>query len=122
MTLPYLLDENLRGVLWRTSQRHNIRGIDPLDVVRVGGPADLPLSTPDPDILLWAEREGRILISLDERTLVGHLAHHLHLGHHSPGIYILRQHSLLRQILDFLVEASYHSDPAEWQDRVEYIP
>jgi len=63
MPLRYLLDENQRGVLWHVIQRHNARGIDPIDAQRVGDPADLPLGSEDPAILLWAEREQRILVT-----------------------------------------------------------
>jgi len=48
MPLRYLLDENQRGVLWHVIQRHNARGIDPIDTVRVGDTPDLPLGTDDP--------------------------------------------------------------------------
>lgn len=30
MPLSYVLDENLRGVLWRAVQRHNLRKIYPI--------------------------------------------------------------------------------------------
>jgi hypothetical protein len=67
MPLAFVLDEHLRGSLWRALQRWNLLGVDVLDVVRVGDPPDLPLGTSDPDLLAWAEREGRILVS----SLVG---------------------------------------------------
>ena len=41
MPLTYLLDEHLRGPLWRAIQRHNALGTDPLDAVRVGDVEDL---------------------------------------------------------------------------------
>jgi hypothetical protein len=43
MALRYVLDTHLRGPLWRAIQWHNSAGINPLDVVRVGDPSDLPL-------------------------------------------------------------------------------
>jgi hypothetical protein len=43
MPLRYLLDENQRGVLWHVIQRHNARGVDPIDAVRVGDLPELPL-------------------------------------------------------------------------------
>ena len=65
MPLPYLLDEHLRGPLWRVIQRHNATGGLPIDALRVGDPDDLPLGSDDATILAWAEREGRILLTLD---------------------------------------------------------
>src|SRR5262249_33503352 len=55
MALRYVLDEDLRGVLWRAIQRHNRTDPKPIDAVRVGDLPDLPLGTPDPDILAWAD-------------------------------------------------------------------
>jgi hypothetical protein len=85
MPLRYVLDEHHRGILWRAVQRHNSRGHQTLDVVRVGDFSDLPLSASDSGILLWAERESCILISEDQRTLAKHLAAHIASGHHCPG-------------------------------------
>jgi len=77
MPLRFVLDEIQRGLLWRAVIRHNQAGVCPLDVVRVGDLPDLPLGSADPDILLWCEREDRILVSFDKATLAGHLANHL---------------------------------------------
>lgn len=120
--LSYVLDEQLRGPLWSAIQRHNSQAIHPLNAVRVGGPAGLPLGTPDPALLLWAEREDRVPVSMDWKTLAGHLAHHLQTGHHSPGIFSIRRRRSLAQIVDHLVLAAYASLPDEWRDRIEFIP
>lgn len=122
MPLRYLLDEHLRGPLWRTIQWHNNSGVYPLDVVRVGDPPDLPFGSDDPTLLLWAEREQRILVTHDPDTMPRHLADHLAAGHHSPGVFMLRPHSTLPQILSFLQDAAYASEPEEWQDRIQFIP
>src|SRR5712692_5009206 len=122
MLVRYLLDEHLRGPLWRAIQWHNSRGMHPLDVVRVGDSADLPLGSEDPAILLWTEREQRILITQDPDTMPAHLADHLSAGHHSPGIFMIRPRSTLPQIVTFLVDAAYASRLEEWQDRIQFIP
>lgn len=122
MPLRYLLDEHLRGPLWNAIRRHNRGGTNVLDVERVGDPEDLPLSTPDPEVLLWAEREDRILISEDKSTLPDHLAAHLASGHHPPGIMVPRPASPRRAVLEFLVLAAYASEPHEWRDAIRYIP
>lgn len=120
--LGFVLDENLRGRLWQAIQRHNARGIDTVDVVRVGDLTGLPLKSVDPDILDWAEREGRILISKDRKTLGRHLADHLAKGHHSPGIFLIRRRSKLPPIVAFLALVAYTSNASEWQDSIEHIP
>lgn len=46
MPLTYVLDEHLRGPLWHLLGRHSQRGVDVIDVTRVGDPEDLVLGTP----------------------------------------------------------------------------
>jgi hypothetical protein len=122
MALGFVLDENQRGLLWRAMVRHNHTGAYPLDVVRIGDASDLPLGSSDADILLWCEREERILVSFDKTTLAGHLADHLRAGHHSPGIFLLRRGGRVAQVLDHMALVAYASDAWEWRDRIEFIP
>lgn len=120
--LRFVLDEQLRGPLWKAIRGHNARGLFPIDAVRVGNPPGLPTGTNDPDILLWAEQEGRILVSADRKTLPGHLTTFLQAGHQSPGIFAIRRGAPLDSIVDYLAMAAHGSEPYEWQDRIEYIP
>jgi hypothetical protein len=122
MLFRYVLDEQLRRQLWYAVQGHNAGGVHPLDVVRVGDPADLPLGTQDPALLLWAEREGRVVVSRDVSTMPGHLADHLRAGHHAPGVLLLRPRVALARVVEHLVIAAYAGDPAATRDRYEYIP
>ncbi len=123
MALRFLFDEHLRGGgLWQAIGQHNNRGIDTVDVVRVGDPVNLPLGVGDLNILRWAEREGRIFVSLDRRTLPGHLVIHLAAGHHSPGIFIVRPAGTIRELIDSLVLAAHAGDPADYRDCIDYIP
>jgi len=107
MALRYLLDENLRGPLWLAVQRHNARGEDVLDAARVGDDPGLPLGTPDADLLLWCERQGRILITLDRSTMAPRLEQHLEAGHHVPGVFCVRPRRPVPEVLDFLTLAAY---------------
>src|ERR1700682_247658 len=107
MPLRFLLDEHLRRRLWRAVVSHNAAGIDLLDVMRVGDPVDLPLGSVDPDMLVWAEREHRILISRDKRTLPTHLVNHLNAGRHSPGIFIILPGCAIPLVLSFLALAAH---------------
>lgn len=122
MALSYLLDEHLRGPLWRAIQRHNARGQDRINVLRVGDRDGPSLACSDPEILLWAEGAGCIVITLDEHSIPLHFADHLRGGHHSPGVFTIRPASSLPQIVEFLVLAAFASQPAEWQDRIVYVP
>jgi hypothetical protein len=119
--LRYIPDEDSRGVLWRAIRRHNRSTTLPLDVTRVGDEPDLPLSVSDPQILLWAERENRILISADRKTMVAHLSAHLSAGRHSPGLFIVLPGAKAENVIWFLVAAAYASEPDEWHDQVRFI-
>jgi hypothetical protein len=122
MALRYLLDEHFRGEIWRAILHHNARSSDPIDVVRVGDPPDLPLSTPDSAILDWAGQAGRVLISRVRRTMIAELAAYLQGGRTSPGLFIIRPRSRLADVLAFLVEAAHAGDEDQWRDQVTYIP
>lgn len=123
MPLRFVLDEQLRGQpLWYALQRHNAVGINVIDVVRVGDPSDLPLGSLDPDILIWAQRHDRILISVDYSTLPTHLADHLAGGNHSPGVLMIRRHSTLPRTITALELAAHAGDPADYQDTIIHIP
>jgi hypothetical protein len=123
MPLRFVLDEHLRGGgLWQAIQQHNASGGYPLDVVRVGDPADLPLGTLDPDLLLWAEREGRIVLTFDYGTMPGHFVHHLRIGRRSPGIVLILRHRSLSDVLASLELAASCGNPIDFQDQINYFP
>jgi hypothetical protein len=87
----------------------------------VGDPSDLPLGTDDRELLAWAEREARIIVSLDGSTLPTHLAAHLAAGHHSPGIMLVRRVPF-SQVVEFLALAAHASESSEWTDRITFVP
>jgi len=63
--------ESARSTLGR-DERHNEFSSTPIDAVRVGDHGAPPLATLDPEILVWCEEAGRILVSLDKQSLPGH--------------------------------------------------
>jgi hypothetical protein len=121
MSLAFLLDEHLRGPLWRAIESHNRRATPPLDAIRVGDPEDIPLGLSDPQILQWAERENRILVTHDRSTMPEHVAAHLAAGAHCPGVFLLPRGARISDVVAFLALADAASDPEDWADRVEYV-
>jgi hypothetical protein len=122
MALRFLLDEHLRGPLWHAIQRHNLRGGLFLDVVRVGDPLDLPLGSGDPAILLWAERENRILLTEDVHTMPGHLAAHRQAGHHSPGVFLIALGCSIGQLVGHLELVAHAGLATDYENQITYIP
>lgn len=120
--LRFLLDEHLRGPLWVAILRHNTRGGLPIDSVRVGDLSDLALGSDDPAILLWAEREGSILLTEDVHTMPGHLAGHLQAGHHSPGVLVVSVGCSIGQLVSWLELVAHAGDPADYADAVTCVP
>jgi Domain of unknown function (DUF5615) len=119
MPLRFVLDEQLRGgPLCHAIGRHNAVGINPVDMVRVGDVANLPLGTPDADVLIWAEREDRLVVSRDVHTMPGHLAS----GRHCPGLLLLRRRALIPDLVFVLAMIAHAGDPADYHDAIEVIP
>jgi hypothetical protein len=122
MALRFVIDENLLDRLSRAIARHNAGGANLIDAVSVGDFPDLSRGMHDSEILLWGEREDRILLTFDLSTLPLFLSDHLRAGHHSPGVFLIRKGSTLREIVEFLALATYASEPWEWKDRCVFIP
>lgn len=120
--LRFLLDENVPARVALAIERHNLSAELPLDAMRIGDAADLPHSVSDPEILLWAEREGRVLLTEDKRTMAVHLDAHLRAGHHAPGIFMIRPGTSIPLLMEFFILAAYASEPTEWQDRITFVP
>lgn len=122
MPLRFLLDEHIPSSVWTAIIRHNLRGENILDVERIGSPSAPPFGTQDPELLHWAERESRVLISRDKSTLPTHLKQHLEAGGHSPGIMLLRRRFTMHELIEFLALAANASEANEWADRCTFIP
>src|SRR5581483_7438705 len=122
MPLRFVLAEHLRGPLWKAIRQHNTASAYPIDAVRVGDPPDLPRGTQDPDLLIWAEREGRLIVTDDRRTMALFLAQHLQAGRHSPGVLFIPPGYSFAQIVFDLALIAHAGDPLTYQDNVRFIP
>jgi len=122
MAIRFVLDENLRGPLWRAILRHNVLDGQMIDATRVGEFGDLPLGSPDDRVLEWCEREGRVLVSLDQETLPKHLANRLAAGGHCPGVLLIRPGYSMPEVIESLELVAHAGDPVDYRDRVVYVP
>lgn len=122
MPLRFLLDENLRGLLWLAIVRHNLVGGLLIDALRVGDVDDLPRGSDDATILAWCERQNRILVSLDYDTMAQHVSKHLASGGHVPGVLLVRPAQSLRTIVDVLELIAHAGLPEDYRDQVVFVP
>ncbi len=122
MGIQFLIDESMPGALPRTIARHNRRGVELIQAVKVGDAGAPPYGTLDPDLLVWIEVENRILASYDIRTLPAHFADHLAAGRHVPGIFIFKLWHSLPFIVEYLAAVSHASVAEEWVDRIVIVP
>ncbi len=76
----------------------------------------------DPEVLALAARSGRILVSHDYHTMPGHFADFLASGQNSTGVLLLHPTLSVAQAIDALLLIWDASDPAEWRDRLTYLP
>lgn len=104
-------DDVLRGLLQLEPR---------LDVVRVRD-CNLEGAT-DPELLEWASRESRIIISHDRRTLAPFAYERVRLGLSVYGVFIVDDWMPIAGAIGDLFIAPCCSNDGEWMDQVLYIP
>jgi hypothetical protein len=114
--LRLVSDENFNGDIVRGL----LRRYPELDLVRT---QDVGLSrTPDSDILEWAAREGRILISHDVSTVPPAAFKRVSESKPMPGVFILPDRMPIGQAIDEILFLSLSAEPDEWKGQVLYLP
>lgn len=116
MTVRLLTDENIDGALILGLHRT----VDDLDLVRV---QDVGLrKAEDPAILAWAGDVGRVLVTLDAKTIPGFVAERVRAGLPMPGVFLLRRRVPLARQLDELALIVGATETEEWDNRLVYLP
>jgi hypothetical protein len=114
--LRLVADENFNGRILRALQRR----IPDLDVVRV---QDTPLlGTADPDLLTWAAAEGRVVLTHDVTTLVGHAVRRVRSGEIMPGVIIVGRRAAVGAIAADLEVLILAGGPEELDRQIAYVP
>jgi hypothetical protein len=121
MTPRFLIDEHLLGALPDAIVRHNRHARVPIDAVSVGGPAAPPRGTADIDLLRWAQRERRIILTRDQSTMPTDFGRLLASGESSAGILIVRRKASLSGLLEWLMLMTECATVEEWTNRLEYV-
>lgn len=117
-TVRYLRDENVPEQLMDAL----IQREPAIEISIVGQEIAPPKGTPDPEVLLFAEKEKLTFITLDKKSIARHVDNHLAAGHHTWGVIDLRRgFSILRYMEDLILIWSA-SDAEQWRDRIEWLP
>jgi hypothetical protein len=75
----------------------------------------------DPEVLAVAAREGRVLVSHDQKTMPKHFAEFIsHLP--SPGLLLIPQHLPIAAAVEDLLLIWFASEAEEWVNRIRYLP
>lgn len=116
--IRYLLDENVDPVF-----RSGLLRSEPnLTVWQIGMLNAPTLGTLDPDILIWCEENGFILVTNNRKSMPVHLDDHLESGRHTNGIFILNSEFSVGETIDELLLIALASAPEEYFDRITYLP
>lgn len=114
----FLLDEHLGRVIQRQLRRRDAQ----IEILLIGDPMASNRGMLDPDLLIWLEATGYILVTNDESTIPGHLIDHYNQGRHVPGILWIRDGASLGQIIEALFMIWDASEAEEYVDRLLHIP
>lgn len=93
-----------------------------LTVWIIGDPNAPPKGTPDLEILCWCEEYGFILVTNNRRTMPVHLAEHLALGRHIPGIFVIGENMGMGSIINELLLIAEASLDDEYRDQINFMP
>ncbi len=116
--IKYLLDENVHPGLRRAIEQQS----PDIVVWRVGDPGVPSLETLDPEILIWCEDNGFILVTNNRASMPVHLDDHLKAGRHVPGIFTVNPNMTMGETAAELALIAGASDPDEYADQVTYLP
>jgi hypothetical protein len=75
-----------------------------------------------PEVLDFATRQNRILVTSDLRTMPRHFGDFLKANGQCAGAFLVKQRAPLADVIDALVLIWSASDANEWKNRVVEIP
>lgn len=106
----------------RGSQKHF--GSDSLTwkFISIGDAAGPSRGISEPALLHWIEENDRVLVSLNRRSLPGHLADHLEAGLHVPGILLIAARATWAEVIENVLAVSSTIDADALRDQIRYLP
>lgn len=116
--IQYLLDEHMETRLREQLLHH----ASELTVWMIGDPGAPHYGTLDPDLLVWCEANGFLLVTRNRRSMPGHLHDHLAEGHHVSGIFVVPPQMTMGALIEQLLLAWDVSEAEEYRDLLLYLP
>ena len=91
-----------------------------VDVVRV---QDHGLSqAPDPEVLEWPARDGRVVLTHDANTMVGFATARVRAGLPMPGLVVVRQTLTISQAIDEPLILAGAGTEEDFKNQVYFVP
>ena len=76
----------------------------------------------DHAVLDLAANQGRILVSHDASTMPVHFMRFLNEGKYSPGVFLVPQDAVIRDVVDAILLVWLASSPIDWTNRIHRLP
>jgi hypothetical protein len=111
-----LADENFSGPVVRGLRRRH-PDVDIVTVQEAG-----LTSAIDPEVLEWAARHSRLVVTHDVQTMIGFAKQRTEAGLPMPGLIEARRELAARVLIQDLYTLVYCSQPGEWEGQVIYLP
>lgn len=114
--MRFAADENFDGKILK-----QLRRLFPdLDVIRI---QDTEMyQAPDPAVLEWAAKQGRIIFTHDVQTLVGDAYTRLEQGLPTPGVILISDTLAIGEALNDLELLIGAGNPDDFENRVTFLP
>jgi hypothetical protein len=116
--IRYLMDENVNPIL----RRELLRREPNLVVWRVGILGSPEYGTLDPEILIWCEENGFVLVTNNRKSMPVHLQDHLAKGRHATGILTLNEAMTIGETIDELLLIATATSAEDYQNQIIYLP
>jgi hypothetical protein len=114
--IKFAADENFNNAILRGL----LRKMPELDIVRV---QDSEISgASDPEVLEWADRENRVLLTHDVQTLTKYAYERVRKGLPMPGVFEVSRVVPIAQIIDDILLLAECSQEGEWEGQIRYLP
>ena len=113
--MQFLADENF-SVPILTGLRRRLPDLDIVHIHELGMDR-----TPDPDILVWAAAENRVVVTHDAKTMPNYAHERLRAGRPMPGMVVVPDMMPIGRAIEELWLLIGTIFDAEWADQVRYL-